>query len=73
MPSNINIRTIRLLTASTTNNLLLGASIYYSIETEKYLHIPLVILSPSIYAGYHIYKNKDNILQWFRKFSQENH
>ena len=51
----------RILTNNYIHQLLLGAGISYSIQNEKYLHIPLIILSPSIYAGYHCYKNKDKI------------
>ena len=63
----VNIETIRLVTSATFHNLLLGAGICYTIQSEKYIHIPLVILSPSIYAGYNCYKNKDKILEWIRK------
>jgi hypothetical protein len=60
-------RTIYLITKSPIHSLLLGAGICYTFESQKYLHIPLVILSPSIYAGYHCYKNKENILEWLHK------
>ncbi len=47
----------------TTRNFIAGASLYYAIERQKYLEIPLTILLPSIYAGYHVFKNKEHIIQ----------
>ena len=44
-----------------------GACMCYTIQTEKYLDIPLVILSPPTYFGYQCYRNKDKILEWIRK------
>jgi len=49
---------------STMRNILLGAGLSYSIQNEKYLHIPVVLLAPSIYTGYQMYKNKDKIAKW---------
>ena len=63
----INAETIRLIIHSSINGLLIGAGICYTIQSEKYIHIPLVILFPSVYTGYHSYKNKDKILEWIRK------
>jgi hypothetical protein len=63
----LNIETIRLITRSSIHNLLLGAGICYTIQSKQYLHIPLVVLSPATYTGYHCYKNKEYILDWFRK------
>jgi hypothetical protein len=47
-----------------TRNILLGMSLAYAYEKEKYLHFPIILLFPSIYAGYHIYKNKESIKEW---------
>lgn len=47
----------------TTRNLLAGAGLCYSIENEKYIHIPLTIFFPSIYAGYNLFKNKDDVIK----------
>lgn len=40
----LNTETIRLITHSSIHNLLVGAGICYTIQNEKYIHIPLVIL-----------------------------
>jgi len=48
----------------TVPNLLLGASLYYAIQLEDYSHIPLIIIFPSIYSGYHVNQNKDAIFDW---------
>ena len=49
---------------SSFRNLLLGASLAYAVEKESYAPIPLIVIFPTPYAGYHIYKNKDNIVNW---------
>ena len=45
-------------------NLLLGAGLHYSIERNEYTHIPLILIFPSIYAGYHAHRNKDILVDW---------
>jgi hypothetical protein len=45
----------------TTRNILLGAGISYAFSKHKYTHIPIIFLFPSIYAGYHIYENKEAV------------
>lgn len=45
-------------------NILLGSGLCYAIENKFYLHIPVIFFFPSIYVGYHTYKNKDNIKLW---------
>jgi len=46
---------------TSTRSFLLGAGLYYSISLEKYWDVPLVILFPSVYAGYHTFKNRDQV------------
>ena len=47
-------------------NLLLGASLCYSIEKGNYHHIPIVWFFPSIYAGYQTYSNRDSIVSYLK-------
>jgi hypothetical protein len=47
-----------------TRNILMGMSFAYATEKQKYIHLPIIFLFPSIYAGYHIYKNKEAIKEW---------
>jgi hypothetical protein len=47
----------------TTRNLLLGAGLCHTIQTEQYHHLPLVVLFPSVYAGYHLYKHKETLIR----------
>jgi len=50
-----------------TRNILLGASLAYAVEKkENYLYFPIILLFPSIYAGYNIYNNREAIKQWLR-------
>jgi hypothetical protein len=46
----------------TTRNILAGAGLCYAIQQEKYLEIPLTLITPSIYAGYHLFKEKERII-----------
>jgi hypothetical protein len=45
-----------------TRSVFMGAGLAYCIQQEKYHHIPLIIIFPSAYAGYHTYKNRDTIM-----------
>jgi hypothetical protein len=44
-------------------NILLGTGLCYSVKNEYYSHIPLIVLFPSIYVGYHLYENKDQLIK----------
>jgi hypothetical protein len=46
-------------------SLLLGAGLSYAVQQERYMHIPIVVVFPTAYAGYHMYKNKEDILKRF--------
>jgi len=41
-----------------SRNLLSGAGLAYALENETPMEAPLALLFPSIYAGYHLYKNR---------------
>jgi len=56
----------------TTRNIMAGAGLCYSIQNEKYLEIPLTILFPSIYSGYHLYKNKESVIKWVKNLPRLN-
>jgi len=49
-----------------TRNLLLGAGLCYAVKKEQYTHLPLILLFPSIYAGYHLYENKEQVICFLR-------
>jgi hypothetical protein len=49
-----------------TRNLLLGAGLCYAVKKEQYTHLPLILLFPSIYAGYHLYENKEQVIRFIR-------
>ena len=56
-------QTIRRVTPiGTFSSFLLGSGLCYSIQTKQYWDIPLVLLFPTAYSGYQVYKNKDTIL-----------
>jgi len=64
--NKINIDTSKVLTHqfihfTPSRSFLLGAGLYYSISLEKYWHVPLVILFPSAYVGYHTFKNREAV------------
>ena len=39
-----------------SRNLLFGGGTCYAIQKEKYWHLPIVFVIPSIYAGYQAYR-----------------
>jgi hypothetical protein len=43
-------------------SLFMGGGLCYTFEQKKYWHIPLVVLFPSVYTGYHLFKNHDKII-----------
>jgi hypothetical protein len=51
----------------TTRNVLLGSGLAYAVQNEFYLHVPVIVIFPSIYAGYQMYSNKENIISWINK------
>jgi hypothetical protein len=64
MLSKINIDTNKIITfahLTPTRSFLFGAGLYYSISIEKYWQVPLVFLFPSAYAGYHTFKNREEV------------
>lgn len=49
-----------------TRNILAGAGMAWAVQKEYYSHIPLAFLTPSIYAGYHGYQNKEAIIAYVK-------
>lgn len=43
---------------------LMGSSLAYAIEKEKYLEVPILFLFPTAYSGYYAYKNKEHIIKY---------
>jgi hypothetical protein len=43
-------------------SILAGAGFAYAIEKENYIHLPVVLVFPAVYAGYHLYKNKNDLI-----------
>jgi len=54
----------------TTRNILAGAGLAYAVQNQRYLEIPFTIFTPSIYAGYHLYSNKEKITEWIKDVSR---
>jgi len=44
------------------SGILFGSGLCYTIQNEKYWHIPCVLFFPATYAGYQMYKNKDDVI-----------
>lgn len=42
-------------------NVLCGAGIAYATANEKYWHLPVAWFMPSIYAGFQVYKGRDQV------------
>jgi hypothetical protein len=39
-------------------NVMMGAGLAYAFGEEKYLHTPVILLVPSVYAGYQAFKHR---------------
>jgi hypothetical protein len=52
-------------------NLLLGASLCFAVQKERYTHLPIILVAPSIYAGYNLFENKDDVVNWIKTFKTE--
>jgi hypothetical protein len=52
---------------SNTHFFFLGGGLCYIIEKKKYTHIPIVVLFPSAYCGYNIYKNRNEITDFITR------
>jgi hypothetical protein len=68
--SKLNTESTKVVTNyvfGTTRNVLLGGGLAYAMQNEFYLHIPVIVIFPSIYTGYQMYSNKDNIISWINK------
>ena len=42
-------------------NVMCGAGMAWAIEKEKYWHLPVAFVFPSIYVGYQGYKNRETM------------
>ena len=47
-------------------NVMLGGGLAYAFSEETYLHTPVVVVFPSIYAGYQAFKNRSRIAEFVR-------
>jgi len=61
-PQFISQTITKVIPNGTVNSFLFGSGLCYTIQNEKYWHIPLVLFFPAAYTGYQIYKNKDEII-----------
>jgi hypothetical protein len=55
----------RVVPSGVLSSFISGAALCYSIQTEKYSHIPFTIFCPVSYSGYHLFKNKEIIIPYF--------
>lgn len=49
------------ITISNFSNMLIGSGLCYAMESGNYSDIPMILMFPSIYTGYNIYKNRREI------------
>ncbi len=64
--SYLSEQRIYVQTYSFISKLFTGIGFAYSIEKEKYWHLPIVWFAPSIYIGYQGFQNKDNIKKFIK-------
>ncbi len=51
-------------------NVLLGGGMAYAIAEDKYLHLPVALVFPSIYAGYQAYKQRERVAGFVRSLQR---
>jgi hypothetical protein len=61
------VKLITQYVVGTPRNVLLGASLAYALERKDHTHIPIILLFPSVYAGYHLYTHRNTIAEWVRE------
>jgi hypothetical protein len=69
--SNESTRLIYNYAFGPTRNLLLGAGLCFAIQNKFYTHLPIIVLFPSIYVGYHTFNNKDDIVVWAKNMKNK--
>jgi len=69
--SNESTRLIYNYAFGPSRNLLLGAGLCFAIQNKFYTHLPIIVLFPSIYVGYHTYNNKDDIVVWAKNIKNK--
>jgi hypothetical protein len=52
----------RVIPNGVITSVLFGSGLCYSIQNGKYWHIPFVLIFPSAYTGYQMYKHKDDLI-----------
>jgi hypothetical protein len=68
---NIQEGVVRLHHYGPLRNILLGAGLAYAAQKEKYWHFPIAFVFPSVYAGYHVYKQRDVLRSEAVAFAKE--
>lgn len=58
---------VKYMRPSTSALLFLGGGLCYILEEKKYAHIPIVFFFPSIYCGYNIYKNREEVKKYITR------
>lgn len=48
-------------------NVIMGAGLSYAWGQDKYLHIPLILVTPGLYAGYHMFTGCELVREFFVK------
>jgi len=41
------------------------------MQNERYTHLPVIFLVPSIYAGYNLFENKEDVIKLLKTFKTE--
>jgi hypothetical protein len=44
----------------------MGATLCYAVESKNYTHLPIIVVFPSIYAGYQAYSNREALVNSFK-------
>ena len=58
---------VHITSSPIVSSFMAGTGLAYSIENNKYHHIPLVLVTPILYSGYQVYKNKEIIKKFIKE------
>jgi intracellular septation protein A len=64
--ADIATKHLNVTTWTPARNVMLGGGLAYTFSEEKYLHTPVVVVFPSVYAGYQAFKNRSRVAEFVR-------
>jgi hypothetical protein len=48
----------------TISGFMSGIGLAYAFEEKKYWHMPIIVITPGLYAGFQVYLHREQINKW---------